>query len=118
MKQQTRVEFKEWIPIAAADSAIQTKVNGLWNHYFYGSSMVKRYHAEGTNTNGANAYIHDTDTGNLDVRSEVILYGMMITVVQMNKKTEFNALWNWAKTNMQHSSTSKWAYYFAWNCNM
>ena len=46
------------------------------------------------------------------------MYGMMITV-QMNKKTEFDALWlwNWAKTNMQHSGTSKRAYYFAWNCN-
>ena len=44
---------------------------------------------------------------------------MMITV-QMNKKTEFDvdALWNWVKTNMQHSGTSKWSYYFAWNCNM
>ena len=44
---------------------------------------------------------------------------MMITV-QMNKKTEFDvdALWNWAKTNMQHSGTSEWSYYFAWNCNM
>jgi oligosaccharide reducing-end xylanase len=44
---------------------------------------------------------------------------MMITV-QMNKKTEFDvdALWNWAKTNMQHSGTSEWSYYFAWNCNI
>jgi oligosaccharide reducing-end xylanase len=108
------MEFKEWNPRAAADSAIQTKVNGLWNHYFYGGSMVKLYHADGT---GANAYIYDTDTRNLDVRSEVILYGMMITV-QMNKKTKFDALWNWVKSNMQHSGTSKWACYFAWNCNM
>jgi len=59
---------------------------------------------------------HKYDTGNLDVRSEGMLYGMMITV-QMNKKTEFDALWNWTKTNMQHSGTSEWAYYFAWNCN-
>ena len=44
------------------------------------------------------------------------MYGMMITV-QMNKKTEFDALWNWRKINMQHSGTSEWAYYFAWNCN-
>ena len=55
MKQQKKVEFKEWNPRAAADSAIQTKVNGLRNHYFYGSSMVKLYHVDGT---GANAYIY------------------------------------------------------------
>ncbi len=48
------MEFKEWNPTAAADSATQTKVNGLWNHYFYGGSTAKLYHEDGTITNGAN----------------------------------------------------------------
>ena len=41
-------------------------------------------------------------------------YGMMMAV-QMNKKAEFDALWNWAKTYMYYSDAgSPNAGYFAW----
>ena len=41
------------------------------------------------------AYI--TDIKHHDVRTEGLSYGMMIAV-QLNKKAEFDALWNWSKT--------------------
>ncbi len=47
------------------------------------------------------AYIYTADTD--DVRSEGMSYGMMICV-QMDKQEEFNRLWKWAKTYMQHTS--------------
>ena len=42
-------------------------------------------------------------------------YGMMIAV-QLDKKAEFDALWNWAKTYMYHASSNHPAYgYFSWS---
>ena len=40
-----------------------------------------------------------TDWANNDARTEGMSYGMMIAV-QMDKKGEFDALWNWSKTYM------------------
>jgi oligosaccharide reducing-end xylanase len=41
-------------------------------------------------------------------------YGMMIAV-QLNKKAEFDALWNWAMTYMYHNEPNHPAYgYFSW----
>jgi endo-1,4-beta-D-glucanase Y len=104
--------FKEWNP-ALTDAAIQAKIDALWNHYFAGGATAKLYYADGSNGNGPKAYIFDT--GNRDVRSEGMSYGMMIAV-QMNRKSHFDAIWNWAKTNMQYQGT-EWDGYFAWQCN-
>ena len=46
---------------------------------------------------GTLAYM--TDWANNDARTEGMSYGMMIAV-ELNKKREFDALWNWAKTYM------------------
>jgi len=48
------------------------------------------------------------------VRSEGMSYGMMIAV-QMDKKPEFDRLWRWAKTHMQHRDGPHKAF-FAWHC--
>lgn len=104
--------FKEWNS-ALTDADIQAKLNQLWNHYFQGSNTAKLYYANGSNANGPKAYIYDT--WNRDVRSEGMSYGMMIAV-QMNRKAEFDALWNWAKTHMQHQG-NEWDGYFAWSCD-
>jgi oligosaccharide reducing-end xylanase len=104
--------FKEWNP-SLTDSSVQAKLDQLWNHYFLGGATAKLYYANGTNANGPKAYIYDT--GNRDVRSEGMSYGMMISV-QMDKKSHFDAIWNWAKTNMQYQGT-EWDGYFAWQCN-
>ncbi len=65
------------------------------------------------NANGPLAYIHDI--GSNDVRSEGMSYGMMIAV-QLDKRAEFDALWNWAKTHMHHDDPASPAYgYFSWS---
>ena len=59
-----------------------------------------------------------TDWANHDVRTEGMSYGMMITV-QLDKKAEFDALWNWAKTYMYISDPKHPSYgYFSWSCKM
>ena len=55
------------------------------------------YFPVGENANGPLAYL--SDISNNDVRSEGMSYGMMIAV-QLDKRAEFDALWNWAKTYM------------------
>jgi oligosaccharide reducing-end xylanase len=54
------------------------------------------------------------DIFNKDVRTEGMSYGMMIAV-QLNKKAEFDRLWKWAKTFMQHRVEPRKTY-FAWHC--
>ncbi len=92
------------------DTQINQKLENIWNQLFYGNSSSQAvYYPVGTDE----AYI--LDTGNNDVRSEGMSYGMMICV-QMNKQTEFNRLWKWAKTRMQHQSGARKGY-FAWQMN-
>ena len=55
------------------------------------------------------------DTGNGDVRSEGMSYGLMMCV-QMDKKKEFDRLWKWAFTYMQLKSGPNEGY-FAWSMN-
>ncbi|MGX7827913.1 glycosyl hydrolase family 8 [Actinokineospora sp. 24-640] len=105
--------FREWDP-SLTDAAITAKLNAYWNHFFTGTDDTKRlYYTAGSNGNGALAYVKDT--GNNDVRSEGMSYGMMIAV-QMNRKAEFDALWNWAKTHMQHKTGPR-AGYFCWQAD-
>jgi endo-1,4-beta-D-glucanase Y len=54
------------------------------------------------------------DVGNADVRSEGMSYAMMIAV-QMGRKAEFDALWNWAATHMRYASGPRQGY-FRWQC--
>jgi len=103
--------FVDWLGVTQAE--VDTKINALYGHYFGVGTTSKLYYADGSNSNGPKAYIYDT--GNRDVRSEGMSYGMMIAV-QLDKKAEFDALWNWAKSNMQHQ-TGPFAGYFAWQCN-
>ena len=57
--------------------------------------------------------IHDINSR--DVRSEGMSYGMMLAV-QLDHKSEFDALWNWAKTYMYHASSNHPAFgYFSWS---
>src|SRR5690606_34775980 len=51
---------------------------------------------------------------NNDVRSEGMSYGMMIAV-QVDRKDDFDALWNWAKSHMYHASPRHPGHgYFSW----
>ncbi len=102
--------FKERDP-SLTDAAVTAKLDTYWTAFFTGTDDSRRlYYPAGSDADGALAYIKDT--GNSDVRSEGMSYGMMIAV-QMNKKTEFDALWNWAKSKMQQKTTARGGY-FCW----
>lgn len=58
------------------------------------------------------AYIEDT--GNLDVRTEGMSYGMMMCV-QLDRKADFDRLWKWVKTYMYQPEGWQEGYY-AWSC--
>ncbi len=89
------------------DTQIGQRLEYLWNRMFYGNSTTEAvYYPVGSDQ----AYI--LDTGNDDIRSEGMSYGMMICV-QMDKKAEFDRLWKWAKTNMQFQ-TGPTKGYFSW----
>lgn len=93
---------------------IATKVNGAFQKLFYGNPDNEAlYYPAGENSNGPMAYIFDVNSN--DVRSEGMSYGMMIAV-QMNRKKEFDAIWNWATTYMYHSEVDHPARgFFAWS---
>jgi len=93
---------------------VTDRINAAFQQLFHGDPQSEAvYYPVGTNTNGPLAYIHDI--GSRDVRSEGMSYGMMIAV-QLDKKTEFDALWNWSKTHMYHASSNHHAYeYFSWS---
>ena len=98
--------FKEY---GYSEDEINKKVESTWEKLFYGTKDERLYYPVGDNM----AYIYTADTD--DVRSEGMSYGMMICV-QMDKQEEFNCLWNWAKTYMQHKSGEHKGY-FAWQMN-
>lgn len=91
-----------------SDAEINQKLDSAWQQLFYGSDEEKIYYTVGSDM----AYIYTADSD--DVRSEGMSYGMMICV-QMNKKSEFDKLWKWAKTYMQHDG-GWYDDYFAWQC--
>src|ERR1035437_532639 len=93
---------------------VTAKIDAAFQQLFHGNPETQAvYFSAGTNANGALAYIHDLGSG--DVRSEGMSYGMMIAV-QLDKKTEFDAIWNWAKTFMYHASTNHpTCGYFSWS---
>jgi len=92
-----------------SEDEINKKVESTWEKLFHGNDDERLYNQVGDDM----AYIYTADTD--DVRSEGMSYGMMICV-QMNKKKEFDCLWNWAKTYMQHKSGEHKGY-FAWQMN-
>ncbi len=99
---------------AIRQQEVDAKINAAFQQLFHGDPDTQAvYFSAGTNANGPLAYIKDV--GSNDVRSEGMSYGMMIAV-QLDKKAEFDAIWNWARTFMYHDSTNSPAYgYFSWS---
>ncbi|MGB7434647.1 MAG: glycosyl hydrolase family 8 [Candidatus Acidiferrum sp.] len=94
----------------------RAKIQKALQQFFHGDGQEQRLYFEtGSNDNGPLAYI--TDWNNNDARTEGMSYGMMIAV-QMDKKREFDALWNWANTYMRVSDPHNPSVgYFAWSMN-
>ena len=91
------------------DSIVNARVNSSFQQLFYGDDSTERVYFS---VKPDMAYIEDVN--NNDVRTEGMSYGMMICV-QLDRKSEFDRLWKWARTHMQIQSGPH-AGYFAWHC--
>jgi oligosaccharide reducing-end xylanase len=100
--------FKEYL--GKADVEVKEKLGAAWQQLFYGSDDFQRIYYP---ISADMAYVEDI--GNSDVRTEGMSYGMMIAV-QLDKKTEFDRMWNWAKTYM-YQTDGTFKGYFAWHCS-
>jgi len=94
---------------------VAAKIDAAFQQLFHGNPETQAvYFAAGRNAQGPLAYL--TDWNNHDVRTEGMSYGMMISV-QLDKKAEFDALWNWAKSYMYIGDPKHPSYgYFSWSC--
>ena len=68
------------------ETAIWERLEQTFDTIFYGTEAERFYHEAGDDM----AYLEDT--GNHDVRTEGMSYGMMVCV-QLDKKAEFDRLW-------------------------
>jgi oligosaccharide reducing-end xylanase len=102
--------------LGCSDSETHAKVEKAFQQLFHGDGQEERVYFEtGANADGPLAYV--TDWANNDARTEGMSYGMMIAV-QLNKKREFDALWNWSKTYMLITDPKNPSVgYFAWSMN-
>ena len=88
-----------------SDAEVIKKLDDAFQSLFHGGDNAKIYYEVGTDE----AYI--LDVNNNDVRSEGMSYGMTVAVL-MDKKTEFDRLWKWARTKTRQQSG-----YFAWQAS-
>ena len=91
------------------ETAIGERLEQTFETIFYGTEAQRFYHEAG----GDMAYLEDT--GNHDVRTEGMSYGMMVCV-QLDKKAEFDRLWKWVRTYM-YIPAGPCRNYFAWSCS-
>src|SRR5699024_4341315 len=88
---------------------IENRLKEIWNDLFYGPDDTRIYYTKEEDT----GYL--LDTGNLDVRTEGLSYGMM-AAVQMDEKEIFDKIWLWAKKYCL-LETGENEGYFAWSCS-
>ncbi len=98
-----------------SDAETNAKISAAYEQLFHGDPQSQSVvFFAGKNANGPLAYLMDWN--HHDVRTEGMSYGMMIAV-QLDRKRDFDAFWNWAKTYMyisdpKHPSRG----YFSWSC--
>ena len=91
-----------------SEEEISDRLEQIWQTFFYGPEEERIYHPVGEDM----GYLEDT--GNHDVRTEGMSYGMMLCV-QTNHKEEFDRIWKWACTYMWMEDGENEGY-FAWSC--
>lgn len=98
-----------------SEREIRRKIDAAYQQLFHGDPQTQAIaFAAGQNANGPLMYI--TDWAHHDVRTEGMSYGMIIAV-ELNRKAEFDAIWNWAMTHMYVADPKAPSYeYFAWSC--
>ena len=79
--------------VGFVEEEIEQRKQEIFQTLFYGDEEERIYFPVGSDM----GYIEDT--GNYDVRTEGMSYGMMMCV-QMDRKEEFDRLWKWARTYM------------------
>ncbi|SER50838.1 reducing-end-xylose releasing exo-oligoxylanase [Gracilibacillus ureilyticus] len=89
---------------------INNRVKETWNKLFTSNCPETQIFFQTDNNMG-----YMLDTGNNDVRTEGMSYGMMMAV-QMDEKDIFDQLWLWTKTFM-YMEEGENAGYFAWSCS-
>ncbi|WP_139367561.1 glycosyl hydrolase family 8 [Bacillus alkalicellulosilyticus] len=103
---QYRNLFKEY---GYSDAEIAAKVKNTWEELFILEGPNRIYFEVGDDLG------YMLDTGNHDVRTEGMSYGMMMAV-QMDDKDIFDRLWRWTMKYM-YMTEGKHAGYFAWSCS-
>lgn len=92
-----------------SEAEIEARIRQTWHALFEGDEDTRIYYEAA----GDKAYF--LDTGNLDVRTEGMSYGMMMAV-QMDRKDVFDRLWKWTMDHM-YMTDGPHAGYFAWSCS-
>ena len=92
------------------ENEIRKKLEDMFQTMFYGEEGVRVYYPVGDDMGFM------TDTGNNDVRTEGMSYGMMMCV-QLDKKEEFDRIWKWTKTYIFMEEGPN-AGYFCWSNNL
>lgn len=98
-----------FLEIGKSPAEVEERVQNTFEEIFYGKN--KFFYMNEDETMG---YL--VDTGNNDVRTEGMSYGMMMCV-QLNRKKEFDCIWNWARTYMYLEQGDN-AGYFAWSVSL
>src|ERR1700744_1182446 len=102
--------FKEY---GHSDKEIKDKIEGAYQQLFHGDTAHAVGFDAGKNDNGPLMYI--SDVPHYDIRTEGMSYGMMICV-QLDKKKDFDALWNYCMTYMYISDKNHPSEgYFSWH---
>lgn len=117
---ETGVYRNVFLECGIPEEEIEKKVSDTFRTMFYGKEEERIYHEAGPDCGFL------TDTGNNDVRTEGMSYGMMMCV-QLDKKEEFDRIWKWARTYMYMDAETLAAHpeanmenegYFAWSCQL
>lgn len=109
MSRLDTIEYRNlFAEVGKSEKEISRKIQDAAGIFFYGSEEERIYHPVGDNM----GYLEDT--GNHDVRTEGMSYGMMLCV-QLDWKEEFDRIWNWARTYMYMEEGENEGY-FAWSC--
>ena len=95
--------------LGKTQAQVDQKMQSLWNHFFTVNGQNTVYYEVGNDM----AYIYDT--GNQDVRTEGMSYGLMICL-QMGDREKFDKIWRWAKKYMQYKKGDQREGLFAWQC--
>ena len=102
--------------LGKTEEETMAKINGVWDHFLTPGDLSVYEDADQNSVyylDGDKGFI--LDTGNNDVRTEGMSYGMMISV-QLDQPEVFERLWSWSKEHMAYGADSPWDGYFCWQC--